>query len=64
MSRTLARGETPPEPSSVSELPSAFRRAQIAHSDHAEQTGTRDEDWPTWYAQHRVREQTGEPLPT
>lgn len=47
---------------SVAELASAFRRAEAAHGEYEKQLGHRDEDWPTWYAEYMIREQTGEPL--
>lgn len=42
---------------SVSELASAFRRAEAAHGEHEKQLGHRDENWPEWYAEYMVREQ-------
>jgi hypothetical protein len=42
-----------------------LRRAAIAHGEHEKRTGGQhDENWPDWYADYLVREQTGEPLPT
>jgi catechol 2,3-dioxygenase-like lactoylglutathione lyase family enzyme len=41
------------------ELASALRRAAAAHGQHERQLGTRDENWPDWYADFIVREQTG-----
>ncbi|HEY6643304.1 VOC family protein [Povalibacter sp.] len=46
------------------ELAAALRRASVAHGEHEEKTGERDENWPDWYAQFVVREQAGQPLPT
>ncbi|MGK5741042.1 VOC family protein [Micromonospora sp. URMC 103] len=50
--------------SSVSDLASALRRAEAAHGEHEKRTGKPDEDWPGWYAQYMVNEQSGEELPT
>jgi len=49
---------------SVSDLASALRRAEAAHGEHEKRAGgQRDENWPAWYAEYMVREQTGEKLP-
>src|SRR5215207_923315 len=48
---------------SVSDLASAFRRAEAAHGKHERRTGQRDENWPDWYAEYMAAEQTGAPLP-
>ncbi|OAP35297.1 glyoxalase [Sinorhizobium glycinis] len=48
---------------SVADLASAFRRAEAAHGEYEKQLGHRDEDWPSWYADYMVREQTGAPQP-
>jgi catechol 2,3-dioxygenase-like lactoylglutathione lyase family enzyme len=49
---------------SANDLASALRRAAAAHGKHEERTGgQRDENWPDWYAEYMVREQTGEELP-
>ncbi|ASY60275.1 VOC family protein [Sinorhizobium sp. CCBAU 05631] len=48
---------------SAADLASAFRRAEAAHGEYEKQLGHRDEDWPIWYAEYIVREQTGEPQP-
>ena len=49
---------------SISDLSSAFRRAEAAHGEHEKRTGgKRDENWPDWYARYMVAEQTGEELP-
>ncbi|MGZ3699594.1 MAG: VOC family protein [Bdellovibrionota bacterium] len=45
---------------SQSELASALRRAEAAHGVHEKQLGHRDENWPEWYAQYMIEEQTGE----
>jgi catechol 2,3-dioxygenase-like lactoylglutathione lyase family enzyme len=50
--------------SSSADLAKALRRASAAHGEHEERTGgQRDENWPDWYAEYLVREQSGEPLP-
>lgn len=48
---------------SVSDLANALRRAETAHGEHEKRTGQRDTNWPDWYAEYMVREQTGEQLP-
>jgi catechol 2,3-dioxygenase-like lactoylglutathione lyase family enzyme len=48
---------------SVGDLASAMRRASAAHGEHEKRTGQRDENWPDWYAEYMVREQSGEALP-
>jgi hypothetical protein len=48
---------------SVSELSQALRRAEAAHGEHEKRTGQRDTNWPDWYAEYMVREQSGEELP-
>jgi catechol 2,3-dioxygenase-like lactoylglutathione lyase family enzyme len=48
---------------SISDLSSAFRRAEAAHGEHEKRTGQRDANWPDWYARYMAAEQTGEELP-
>jgi catechol 2,3-dioxygenase-like lactoylglutathione lyase family enzyme len=48
---------------SASDLASALKRAALAHGQQEARIGQRDENWPTWYAEYMVREQTGEELP-
>lgn len=49
---------------SVSDLAAALRRAAKAHGEHEERNGGEfDENWPDWYAEYLVKEQTGEELP-
>ena len=48
---------------SVTDLASAFRRAETAHGEHEKRTGQRDANWPDWYAAYMVAEQTGGELP-
>ena len=49
---------------SSTDLASAFRRAEAAHGEHEKRTGERDANWPDWYAQYMVAEQSGAELPT
>jgi hypothetical protein len=63
-SRLPGRVETGPTSfASASDLASALKRAALAHGQHEARTGQRDENWPAWYAEYMVREQTGEELP-
>ena len=49
---------------SANDLSQALRRAAAAHGEHEKRTGgQRDENWPDWYAEYMVREQSGEELP-
>ena len=48
---------------SVADLAQALRRAEAAHGQHEKRTGQRDENWPAWYAEYMVREQSGAELP-
>ena len=38
-------------------------RAQKAHEQREKRTGQSDANWPDWYAEYMVREQSGEELP-
>ena len=50
---------------SASDLESALRRAEAAHGEHEKRAGgQRDENWPKWYAEYMVTEQSGAKLPT
>ena len=49
---------------SRADLASALRRAEAAHGEYEKRLGRRDEDWPSWYADYMVREQSGESAPT
>jgi catechol 2,3-dioxygenase-like lactoylglutathione lyase family enzyme len=49
---------------SLSDLANAMRRAETAHGEHEKRTGQRDADWPSWYAEYMIAEQSGKPLPT
>jgi catechol 2,3-dioxygenase-like lactoylglutathione lyase family enzyme len=48
---------------SPSDLASALRRAEAAHGEHEKRTGQRDANWPDWYAEYIVAEQSGKELP-
>jgi catechol 2,3-dioxygenase-like lactoylglutathione lyase family enzyme len=48
---------------SVNDLASALRRAEAAHGEHEKRTGQRDENWPKWYAEYMVAEQSGKEPP-
>jgi predicted enzyme related to lactoylglutathione lyase len=48
---------------SVEDLAQALRRAEAAHGRHEARTGERDANWPAWYAEYMVHEQSGAPLP-
>jgi catechol 2,3-dioxygenase-like lactoylglutathione lyase family enzyme len=59
-------GRVEPGPTSfasVSDLVSALKRAALAHGQHEARIGQRDENWPDWYAEYMVREQSGQDLP-
>src|SRR5918993_4509031 len=49
---------------SASDLAGTLRRAEAAHGAHEKRTGQRDENWPDWYADYMVREQTGGRVPS
>jgi catechol 2,3-dioxygenase-like lactoylglutathione lyase family enzyme len=49
--------------SPASDLASALRRAAAAHGQHEKRLGAADANWPDWYAEYMVREQTGKELP-
>ena len=40
-------------------LPQAMIRAAKEHGQHEKQTGQADPNWPDWYAEYMVREQSG-----
>jgi catechol 2,3-dioxygenase-like lactoylglutathione lyase family enzyme len=47
------------------ELATTLRRAANAHGEHEKRTpGQKHDDWPEWYADYIIAEQTGQPLPT
>jgi hypothetical protein len=49
---------------SSTELATSLRRAAAAHGEHENRIGQHDADWPDWYADCIVREQTGKELPS
>ncbi|MFI7447142.1 VOC family protein [Nonomuraea sp. NPDC049714] len=49
---------------SASDLAAALRRAAAAHGEHEARTGAEDPNWPDWYADYLVREQSGAELPS
>ena len=49
---------------SSAELAAALRRAAAAHGEHEARTGRRDENWPDWYADYMVAEQTAKETPS
>jgi catechol 2,3-dioxygenase-like lactoylglutathione lyase family enzyme len=49
--------------SSARDLAQAMIRAAKAHGKHEERIGKADPNWPDWYAEYMVREQSGEELP-
>ena len=48
---------------SANDLANAMRRAEAAHGEHEKRIGTRDENWPDWYASYMVAEEAGTELP-
>ncbi|WP_346120432.1 VOC family protein [Micromonospora coerulea] len=50
--------------SSARDLASALQRAAAAHGEHEKRIGEADPNWPDWYAEYMVKEQTGADLPT
>ena len=47
---------------SPAELATALRRAAAAHGEHEKRNGGQhDVNWPDWYAEYIVSEQTGKP---
>jgi catechol 2,3-dioxygenase-like lactoylglutathione lyase family enzyme len=49
---------------SANELASSLRRASAAHGEHEKRIGEADANWPDWYAEYMVSEQSGEDLPS
>jgi hypothetical protein len=49
---------------SSTEFAAALRCAEAAHVEQEKRTGQQDPDWPDWYAECIVREQTGQQLPS
>jgi catechol 2,3-dioxygenase-like lactoylglutathione lyase family enzyme len=48
---------------SASDLSQALRRAAVAHGQHEARTGQADPNWPNWYAEYMVSEQSGKEPP-
>jgi catechol 2,3-dioxygenase-like lactoylglutathione lyase family enzyme len=48
---------------SAGDVAQALRRAAAAHGQHEAKIGKYDENWPDWYAEYMVREQSGEEPP-
>jgi len=48
---------------SAKDLANAMRRASVAHGEHEKRIGAADANWPDWYAEYMVREQSGQKLP-
>jgi len=48
---------------SAGDLTQALKRASAAHGKHEARIGKADPDWPEWYAEYMVKEQSGEELP-
>jgi len=48
---------------SAHDLAQAMIRAEKAHGEHEKWIGQADPNWPDWYAEYMVREQSGEELP-
>jgi catechol 2,3-dioxygenase-like lactoylglutathione lyase family enzyme len=49
---------------SATDLEGALRRASAAHGAHEKRLGHPDPNWPKWYADYMVAEQTGKVLPS
>ena len=62
--RLAGRVEADTTFTSSTDLAAAFRRAAVAHGEHEKRTGGQhDANWPDWYAEYIVREQSGKELP-
>jgi catechol 2,3-dioxygenase-like lactoylglutathione lyase family enzyme len=48
---------------SANDLASALQRAATAHAEHEKRIGEAAPEWPDWYAEYMVREQSGQELP-
>ncbi len=44
---------------SAADLAAALRRAAAAHGRHETEIGHADANWPDWYAEYMVEEQSG-----
>lgn len=49
---------------SANELAGALQRAAAAHGEHEKRIGRDDPNWPAWYAEYMMSEQTGKNLPS
>jgi hypothetical protein len=49
---------------SATDLEAALRRASAAHGEHEKRLGQPDANWPKWYAEYMVAEETGIQLPS
>jgi catechol 2,3-dioxygenase-like lactoylglutathione lyase family enzyme len=49
---------------SSNDLATALERASLAHGEHEKRIGHHDANWPEWYADYLVKEQSGKPLPS
>lgn len=61
--RLPGRVESATTYASPADLASALRRAAAAHGKHEQRIGAADANWPDWYAEYMVREQSGQELP-
>ena len=61
--RLPGRVETDTSFTSSKELAGALRRASAAHGEYEKTIGKHDDNWPDWYADYMVREQTGKAQP-
>jgi catechol 2,3-dioxygenase-like lactoylglutathione lyase family enzyme len=59
--RLPGRVDTDTTFTSSGDLAAALRRAAAAHGEHEKRIGKHDDNWPDWYADYIVREQTGAP---
>jgi hypothetical protein len=48
---------------SAGDLSKALQRAAAAHGQHEARTGQADANWPDWYAEYMLCEQSGKELP-
>jgi catechol 2,3-dioxygenase-like lactoylglutathione lyase family enzyme len=62
-SRLPGRVNTDTAYSSAVDLAGALRRAAAAHGKHEAKIGQADPNWPDWYAEYMVREQSGQAPP-
>lgn len=48
---------------SAGDLAAALQCAEAGHGEHERRIGKADPDWPNWYAEYTLREQSGQELP-